>query len=875
MIDRKFTGPPKSAEKFFRWYCRNELRESILGDLQERFDEDVSNYGPGRAKLKFWINVLRFISRHTVRSSPRDYKATNRIAMIKNYLVVALRSMKRNYTFSLINIFGLALGLACCIVIFFYVRAELNFDRVHSKADRIYRVNNQYIRASKVFNWTMTPPALASALKDNFPELEKVTRLRFTDEHHFSVGDRSFYETEVFYADSTFLEIFDFQLTKGDRSALDQPNSIVMTESAALKYFGTEDPMGKVVMLDNVRSLIVTGILEDIEGLSHLNFDLLISFQTYRVPDGYLADLNSWGWSGFLTYILLNENASVPNLQDKVKNLFVENFNRNSINLEVNILLQSLSDIYLGSNDLVNIDDKVILTGNIMTVYTLAAIAFMILLIAGFNFMNLSTAMSFSRSKEIGVRKIMGALRGRVAAQFLFESTIVGLISLMIAAFLVFITRPLIQSWIGIHIPSDWVVILKFTPVFLLSGVLIGLLAGIYPSIILSAFSPINALKGTNSPGTNNWIRKTLVVFQFAISVSLIAASLILTRQMNFIRDKSLGFDKESVLQLRMNRDIMSENYDELRNLFLQNPRVIDLAQVSHQLDGSLGSGPARLPSEPESSLRQLDYLQTDYDFLQVMNIELIAGRFFEESFTTDSAQAILLNETAVAEFGFTEPVGKDLIHNGRERTIIGVYKDFHYRSLHTSMSAMAMVMPFVQPEFLYIKLAPGNIRQSLDDLASDWISVVGNVPFDASFLDDNLNEMYEREEKLTQLINIFSGLAVLLACLGLYGLVAFAVNNKLKEVGIRKVLGASIGSLLVLLSKHFVVLIVLANLIAWPITWLAAEEWLTGFAYRIEIGPEAFFLAALVLLLIALLTISHQTIRAALTNPVKVLRNE
>ncbi len=865
--------PPKWADRFFKWYCCERLCETILGDLHENYLEKIEKQGPLKARLDYWIDVLRFINRHTLKREKKTNRYhSNNSAMIRNYLLITVRNLVRNKSYASINIFGLAVGLASCLIIFFYVRMELSFDQFHENQEQIYRVTNTFERSSGSIFWARTPPALAPGIRNNISGIEKVTRLRYADDHTYSVGDRIFNQGNVFYADSVFLRIFDFKLISGDRStALNNPNAIVITEDMATKYFGSEDPMGKVITFDNDRSLLVTGILEPLPSNSHITFDMLISFETFRVPDGYLADLNSWSWAGFHTYALLSPHADPNSINDQIVALYNANINR--ANIKTITELQPLRSIYLGSGKYTNVGES-IRNGNRSTIYGLSVVAILILVIAGFNFMNLSTALSLGRGKEIGIRKVLGAAKGKIVLQFLVESVVVCFMSLLVAFMLIFFSRSYFREQLGVELPalSEYIFLV---PLLVGATFIIGILSGSYPSAILSGFSPIAALRGNLKTGkTGAAFRSGLMVFQFVISLMLIAGSIVIVSQMDFVRNKYLGFDKENILQIKVLREDMARHYTSLKNRFEQHSQVINVAMSNHSFDGGSSSGPANLAGAREDQAYQLAYYQTDHDFLDLTGIELVEGRFFSKDFPSDST-AMILNETAVGLMGLEQPVGTKINFTRAERSVIGVVKDFHFNSLHTDIAPMAIVMPFTNTELMLVKVAPGNISETLSLLESDWKSIVGASPFDVTFLEDGIQQMYEQEQKLASLINLFSALAVILACLGLYGLVTFSVQSKLKEVGIRKVLGASLRGLLLVLSRQFVILILLANMVAWPLIYYLGNLWLGNFAYRINLQWWIYVASGLALLVIALVTISHQTVKAALTNPVKVLRNE
>lgn len=867
--------PPKWATKLFRYYCQNELSDSILGDLEEQFYLQVEKGKKRKAQWTYWSNVLGFINKYTLRKNRKpNYHHNNQTAMFKNYALITLRNLKRKPVFSFINIFGLALGLASCMIIFFHIQHELSYDDFHSNGDQIYKVTNIYERPGGTLVWGRTPPALAPAIRDNFAGIEKVTRLRYTDEHVYSVDEKIFTLDNSFYADSLFLEIFDFKLQQGNKStALDDPNSIVLSQELAERFFGDENAIGRFIRFDNYKSLEVTGVFESLPKNSHIQFDFLLSFSTFEIPDGYLADMNSWGWAGFHTYIQLTESTDPLDLQQRVNALYQSNYTREDT--KVNTPLLPLADLYLDSSEYTNVGASMV-RGDKSILYTLSIIAVLVLVVAGFNFMNLSTAMSLGRGKEIGMRKVMGAVRGKIKIQFLVESMTVAFISLLIALIIVLMVAPLFQELLNIELPKTPAELLSVTPLFLVSTLIIGLLAGAYPSVVLSAFSPIMALKGslkTSSSGT--YLRKGLTVFQFVISVSLISGSLIVVNQMEFIRAKSLGFNQENILKITALESDMIDHYEEIKNRFLQNPHVSHVSVANHAFEGGASAGPAHIFGTNSDENHQLNYYQTGYDFQALTDLKLIQGRYFSRDFPNDPEQAMLLNESAVKAMGLTNPIGTRIDFNQRERVVVGVVKDFHYRSLHTPIAPLAIVMPFTVADMILVKTDAAPIGQTLVALEKEWQAVLENAPFDVTFLDEGIQRMYESEQRLSSLISIFATLAVVLASLGLYGLVAFSTQARLREVGIRKVLGASGKGVLMLLSRQFIGLILIANLIAWPLIYLLGNDWLNGFSYQIELGASHFLIPTILLLLIAAITLSHQVIKAALTNPVKVLRSE
>ncbi len=865
--------PPKWADKLLEGYCRNGLLDSIQGDLHEQFALDVHKYGLHRARRRYWINVLTFPSRFTMRSSTHQQIRKNRSTMIRSYALITFRTFQRKPVFAFINITGLAVGLTACLLIFFYVQHELSFDNFHEKGERIYRVANTFDRANSSSHWVRTPPALAPAIRDNFPGVT-VTRLRYEGENVVSLGNRSFNVAHCLYADSLFLQIFDFELLQGDReSALNEPNSVLISQTVARKFFGDTNPVGATLRFDNQKDLKVTGVLKDVPSNSHLQFDFLMSFSTYVVPDGYLADLTSWGWGGFYTYLLLEPGADVNTMESSITDLLARNYTRGDT--KVGAPLQQLGELYFGFTDFTNRGEAVIV-GSRSTIYALTAIAVLVLLIASFNFMNLSTAMSISRGKEIGMRKVLGAPKRMIRQQFLVESVIFALLSLVLAAGVFSLVGPYVTGLLGVALPASLTTYLGVVPMFILFTVLVGLLSGTYPAFILSAFSPIESIKGKlSTPQSGGIVRKGLVALQFVISIGLIIVSLLIVRQSEFMRNRPLGYDRENILSVNLFLEDMRGGYTELKNELLQNTAIASVCRSSHAFEGGSSSGPALVIGAPEDESIQMTYYQTGYDFLDVMDIELLAGRYFSKAFPNDTAEALVLNETAVRQFGFDEPLGQRIRFNNRDRRVIGVVRDFHISSLHTPIRPMGIVMPFAELRTVLIRTEAGRQIQALDVLQEKWEAGFSKSPFEVTFLDDTINALYAQEARLSKLVSVFALLAVVLACLGIYGLITFSIRVRLKEVGIRKVLGAPVSNLLFILSNEFLWLMIIASIIAWPIAYRIGEQWLEGFSYRLSMDPWMFLSASLVLIVLVVVTMSHQVVKAALANPTKVLRSE
>jgi putative ABC transport system permease protein len=608
-----------------------------------------------------------------------------------------------------------------------------------------------------------------------------------------------------------------------------------------------------------------------------LQFDFLVSFPTYKVPEGYLSDLTSWSWLGFLSYLQLNDGANSKNLQGKLDQFYQENTSANGPSYQFHI--QSLEEIYLGSADLVDDLASNLQIGNRFTIYALGIVAILILLIASFNFMNLSIAVAVGRGKEIGLRKMLGADKGGLVAQLLTESVVLALISLTIAYMLSLFAFSYIRDVLEWNFLIDWTQVMFSLPFAVAATVLLGIVAGLYPALMLSGHKAVLALKSNvkNNLSAGSNLRKILIAFQFSISISLIAATIVITKQIQYLSDQELGFDRENVVVIKLPPQDMTRHYEAFKNRLLQNNHILSVSRGQRPMGDPWPVNMLLIDGRDPSESKQILSNQVGYDYLETMGIKLREGRAFSQAFADDPTGSIILSEKAVNYLNLDDPIGKKVWHLSPDgpRTIIGVVEDFNFLSLHHEISPMVLIMPFVDIKYLFIRLSPGDIGNKIAALQNIWEATVPGVPLDFRFMDDQLNELYQKEKKLSYLISGFSILAILLACLGLYGLVAFTVDQRRKEVGIRKVLGASISSLLIRFSRQYILLIGAASLIAIPTVQYILNRWLENFAYRIEISWWIYILSTVALIVVALFTISHQVLRAALVNPVNVLRDE
>ncbi|AEV97578.1 cell division protein FtsX [Niastella koreensis] len=792
--------------------------------------------------------------------------------MLKNYFKIAFRNLWRHRVFSFINIMGLTVGMTACLLIFLYVRFELSYDKFHPRADRIYRMVADLRTPSETVYPSGPAWAVGPHLQYDLPEVEAFTRVNY-DNLLVRKGDIKFNEDDAIWADSAFFNIFGFPLLKGDpHTALSQPFSIVLSETAAKKYFGKEDPMGKTLLITGEgKPAIVTGVMKDMPENTLIKSDLVLSMNTItRVFEKGIDD--EWGNYGALTYVLLKHGSNAQALQKKFP-AFLDKWNgteMKKMQMFPTLLLEPLKDVYLKSTR----DGS---KGNMMNVYVFSIIAIFILVIACINFINLTTARASERAKEVGIRKVAGAVRGQLARQFIGESVIICLISFLLTLGLSSLLLSSFNELAGKIISTG--IFSNIGLLFLLLGIalLIGLLAGIYPAFILSSFKPIMVLKGRFATGAKGSIlRKSLVITQFAISTALIIGTIIVYRQMQFMRSRDLGFKKDQVLVVDTNGDNNTQTFQKL---------VANLPNVkATTLSGSVpGSGHQGAYSEVENvkgdlQIANLDLYFVDFDYIPLYDIKMAAGRPFDRAYKTDSSKAMVLNEAAVKILGYHSPqdaIGKRFKQWGREGQIIGVIKDFHYHSLQSPIKPLTMRIEFNRFGLLSVKVNPTNTQATIAAIEKEFKTVIPNRPFSYYFMDEFFDRQYRSEERFGRLFLDFAVLAIFISCLGLLGLASYSTMQRTREIGIRKVMGASVSNIINLLSKEFLKLVIISFFIAAPIAWYLMNKWLLDFAYRTVISWWVFAGAGILAVLIALITISIQALKAAMANPVKSLRTE
>lgn len=807
--------------------------------------------------------------------------------MLLNYLKTALRSILRSRLTAAINISGLAIAMTCCLLIYMYVSDELTYDRYHENADRIYRVTRNFLSHDGTVNLHLghLAPPFAPLLKNDFPDILESARtlqtdLLFTIEEN---GERkiSFQESNAFVAEPAVFRIFSIPVLTGNpETALERPFCIMLSDRAARQYFGTTDIIGKRMLVDNALDLEVTGVFESFPDQSHWHPEFLISFSTMNDDNiyGRVQLETNWGNNSFATYILVND-AFDPKKTEAAFPAFIDRHmgpaegpGAPNPSTWTNLFLQPLTDIHLYSH----LDSEIEANGNINNVYMMSAIGFFIILIACFNFINLSTARATKRAKEVGMRKVAGAFKHQLVAQFLSESMLTAFVSFIIALGMTLMALTWLNEFTGKTLQLNHFTHAPTVAIVVVATLLVGAVAGMYPALVISAFKPALILKGPVSSRGRGDIRKVLVVAQFAVSIVLLIATVVTIRQLDFMNTRDLGYSKDQVVTLGNG---LGDRYEAFRNELLGNAAIRNVSRSSRVPTGRLLDSQGAQVQKGDtlaSTDVTIKNVRVDHDFFSTYDIPLVSGRNFSREIRSDDSLAFILNQTAVSMIGWSdeEAVGKVMQYGGTKGQVIGVVQDFHFESLHEP------IVPLVfhqSPGYgnLSVAIGSADMQQGLQHLEKVWKEFVPLSPFAFQFLSETYRQLYSSEQKQSRLFIIFSGLAIFIASLGLFGLATFNTLQRIKEIGIRKVLGASVGSILRLLTREIVVLILLANLIAWPIAWYLMDEWLGSFAYRITMGLSGYALAGLAALLLALVTVSTQAIRAAMVNPAQTLRNE
>lgn len=805
--------------------------------------------------------------------------------MFRNYIKTAFRNLWKFRGYSLINVLGLAIGMACVLLIMLYVQAEVSYDDFHRNRDRIYRLNVEISnpQTGEKNERAVGPYRLARELEVDFDDFEEIVRFAPQGREQVEYGDERFIEEHLAFVDEGVFNTFDFPLVKGNpETALEDPFSLVLSETAADKYFDGEDPMGKILRLRD-RDFAVTGVMEDVPRNSQFQFDMLVSINCGEQVFSRIV-LENWGEGFVETFVMLPEGKTAADYDERFSR-FMEAKLQDWKSFSPTVIMQPLSRIYLYSQDISSFANG----GDIIYVYAFSFIALFILIIACINFMNLATARSSIRAKEVGLRKVVGAYRSQLIGQFLSESTLLAVISLILALLIVRGALPyfnqLADREIGLLELQNLPMILVMVGI----TIFVGLAAGSYPALLLSSFKPVSILSGRLSQGLKGSnMRRVMVSLQFAISIFLLIVTGVVYQQLDYVKNIRLGFDKDHVMIFGTPLTLR-EQYDEFRAELLKNPQVVNAAASSRVPPGRLSSSlRARPEGVPEDQQKGMQTVWTDFDFIETMGFELAAGRSFSREFPSDAQGGFILNEAAVKDIGWTNETAINKTFGSmeikdwssgqwepREGKVIGVLKDFHFESLKQRIvPTVYFVAPYMAWNYT-VRVRPERLDETIAFVEKTWKQFIPDGDFEYSFVDENFARLYEAEERQGKIFGIFAMLAIFIACLGLVGLVSFTAERRRKEIGIRKVLGASTGNLVVLLSKEFTFLLGIAFIIAVPIAWYLMQGWLENFAYRASIGVLVFIGAGGITLLIAWATVGYQTLRAALQNPVHALRYE
>lgn len=878
------TRPPAWIRRFFHGFCNDHLSDAVMGDLLELYERRRRTMSKRRADLLFAWNVIQFLQPFALRKRTH-YGAPNQIDMLRNYLIVAWRVIARQRMYAAIKMGGFALGIATCMIIALYIRHELRYDAWYPDKDRVFRIYNEDTADNS--KWSSLPAPIADNLRDEFPEVTIAGRL--IAHNWYNAGSNLFrrddqientYEEGFAYADPELLEILQIPMVMGNRdNALTKPRSILISQRIAEKYFPGEEPVGRIVVLNDQDTIPFTigGVMANIREDSHLNFDFLITLSGVEFWPGEQTNWCCWNYNA---YVKLQPGTDPAEFEQKILSIrdkhylaYLKESNEpgaDRVRKYHVFRLQPVEDIYLKSEGI----HSSVRYGDIRYVRLLGGIAVFILLLACINFVNLSTARSANRAKEVGLRKVVGSVRGYLVRQFLTESILFSFLSFLLAILIVVATLPYFNRVIGASLAIPWSA-WWFLPVLLAASVIVGIFAGVYPSVYLSSFKPIEVLKGSISRGARSSVlRGTLVVFQFTVSIVLLIGTFVIHRQMNFILNTKIGFDKEQVIMIE-GANTMGENQrtfkEELSSLAgVQHVTISSYLPVQGTKRDQNGFWLDGKSEEQVSIGAQRWYV--DEDYLAALGIKLLEGRNFDPTVASDS-QAIIINRAMARELNLTNPVGSR-IQNWETWTVIGVVEDFHFESMKGKIEPLSLVYG-KWGQIISVKVNTSDMQQTIKSITKVWDRFMPHQAIRYSFLDESYARMYADVERVGRVFTIFAILAIVVACLGLFALSAFMVEQRGKEISIRLVLGASVSNIFRLLTQNFVMLVMISLVIGAPIGWYAMKWWLEDYEYRITIGWDVFVLAGAMAVLIALLTVCYQSLKVATDNPVERLRND
>lgn len=786
--------------------------------------------------------------------------------MIRNLIKTAVRHILKHPGYSFLNVLGLTLGITSALFLLIYVSDEVSYDRYHEKADRIYCVSSRITETDDQFTWIVAQIPFGPQVAQDYPEVEAYVRFFNMPRALYEYEDKEFVEEDFFYADSALFDIFTYRVIRGDaRRALLEPNKIVLTETVAARYFGDGDPVGRTLTSGN-SAYEVTGVIEDVPSNSHFRFGALAS--RTNLPE----QIGSWGNFGVFTYLLFPEGLDVKAFEEKMQGMYAAYMEPifGPVNVKVEYLLEPIREIHLYSTK----EGEPEPTGSITYVYIFAIVAIFLVLIAAMNYMNLSTARSSGRAREVGLRKVVGSRRGPLVLQFLSESVIFTVLSLAISIILLMALLPKLNLLAGKSFDSNVI----FSPVVLLGmlGVvlLVGFIGGSYPAFFLSRFSPVTVLKGELTHGTaGSLFRKILVVIQFAVSVIMIVCTLVVFRQLNYLKNMDQGFDQKNVLSLDLNGP-MAMKYPVLKQALLENPNVLYVSSTSTRLGE--GSGKLLFDVETDQGMvqRGINFAIADHDFVEALGIKMVQGRDFQKDMPSDTLTGVIVNETFVRRMGWDEPIGKK-VEAGDENTlrarVVGVMKDYHQTGMYNEIESLLLAYRTLN-NIVYIKVSDENVEQALSHIESSWKEVFPDQPYSYTFLSERFNRQFESDEKRGLIFTLFTVLAILIACLGLFGLASYTVEQRTREIGIRKVFGANEGTILKLVTRDFIILSLISIVIAFPVAWYFMSKWLENYVYKSSMGPVVFILAGVLTLVITFATISYKAYQASVSNPAEAI---
>lgn len=797
--------------------------------------------------------------------------------MIRNYLKIAFRNLWGHKAFTFINTAGLSIGMTACLLIFLYVHFELSYDSFNQKGGRIYRLVTDVKTPTETIHADITSAPMATNIKLDFPQVQKVTRILFNG-LLVQNGSRKFQEDNLMFADSSLFSIFTLPFVEGNPAkALTAPFEIVLSQTDARKYFGNSDPLGQTVTLEGTNVATITGVMKDMPENSQFHTDIILSMSTL------LDTLNpgmgeQWSNFGFYTYLLLAPDADPKQLQAKFPSFLKKHIDNSGGQgkMSYDLFLEPLKSVYLhskrGSPE----------SGNLADIYIFSIIGIFILVIACINFVNLTTARSSERAREVGVRKVVGAARNQLTLQFLGESVLISLFSLIIAVILSSLLLPLFNQLAGKAVLDNLFHHGSYLFLMFLFALAVGLMAGIYPAVFLSGFRPVSVLKGNFFSGLKGIaLRKSLVVAQFTISIVLIAGTLIISRQLQFMRSQPLGFRKDQMLVIDFHGDQQVQaKFNRIKSELWNIPGVLSVSGSASLPGLSVNQAAFTELQLPNGTMQSsnMNLYSTDFDFIKQYQLQMIAGRGFSLNFPADSTHSLIINEAAVKSLGYLHPqdiVGKKFTQWGREGQIIGVVKDFNYRSLKDEVQPLAMRIAPDNGRFYSLNISSSGVPATIKKIQDKWTQLAAQRPFDYFFVDEAFNKQYRSDERFGQLFLYFAILAIFISCMGLLGLAAYSTLQRTKEIGVRKVLGASVSGVAALLSRDFIKLVLIAIVVAVPVAWWVMSKWLQGFAYRMPISWVTFLIASLLAIFVALATVSVQAVRAAMTNPVNSLHME